>query len=152
MLILQVAEALQSLEELPKSETELPVAGTLYSRQIDLKKSDAPTGYQQSFSQVKLGRDWQECCFKHIDDSVKVVSLIQSAGSGASGDCCLAISEKQDVSCVIKFFQKCKDLTLLEQAENKKANWDKVQGTGNFETRVVKLGPDKGCLVMPAMR
>lgn len=149
MLILQVTKALQSLEELPKSETKLPAAGTLYSRQIDLERDDARTGYKQSFSKVTLQCGWQECRSQYIDSSVKVVSLIRSAGSGASGDCCLAISKNQDMSCVIKFFQKRKECTLLQQAENEKANWDQAYGKGVFETRVVKLGPEKGCLVMP---
>lgn len=149
MLIIQVAKALESLEKLPQSETELPVSGTHYARQIDLNRDDTRTGYRQSFSKVKLVNGWQDCRSRYIDGSVKVVSLIRSAGSGASGDCCLAISEKQDMSCVVKFFQGRQGLTLLEQAEAEKANWDQAYGTGDFVTRVVKLGVDKGCLVMP---
>ena len=145
MLILQIAKAMECLENLDMPEIKLPVKGKVYSREIDLQ-----TGKKQCCKPITLKEGWQACRNHYISASIKNVSLIQIVGSGASGDCCFAVStNNQHQSCVIKFFRALQDTTTLEQAKCEKANWDKAYGTGDFETRVVNIGQDRGCLAMP---
>ena len=145
MLILQIAKAMECLKNLDTPAIRLPVKGTVYSREIDLK-----TGKKQCYKQITLKEGWQECLNRYISPRLQYVSLIRSVGSGASGDCYFAVStNNQQQSCVIKFFQALPQATTLQQAECEKANWDKAYGTGDFKTRVVQLGILRGCLVMP---
>ena len=149
MLILQTARAMECLQNLDVSNTMLPVQGTVFSRQIDLKKNDARTTDKQCYTQITLKKGWQRCRKNYIDSTVRAVNLIRSVGSGASGDCCFAVSTDQQKSCVIKFFQAARNTTTLEQAKKEKKNWDRAYGTTCFETLVVTLGGERGCLAMP---
>lgn len=149
MLILQIARAMECLKNLDTSDTKLPGKGKVYSRQIDLEPSNERTVDKQCFKEINLVEGWQACRNHYIDSDVKTVSLIRSVGSGGSGDCGFAVSLDQDRSCVIKFFQASSDITTLELAKLEKKNWDKAYGTDEFETRVVTLGTDSGCLAMP---
>jgi len=146
MLILQIAKAMECLQNLDTSDTMLPEKGKVYSRQINLGEGD-----KQAYTHIELGENWQACRDHYIDSSVTTVNLIRSVGSGAFGDCFFAVSEVRGEyrSCVIKFFQDAEGFTTLEQATQEKEHWDQAYGKSDFETRVVKMGEDRGCLAMP---
>ncbi|KAG7374347.1 protein kinase domain containing protein [Nitzschia inconspicua] len=86
-----------------------------------------------------------------VEPLPKRLFVIQHLGFGGSGNCCLALSDKGESCCAIKFFHRARDRDI--RAVEECSNWNKVYGKANVVPKCRVFEAAEGyCLVMPYFR
>jgi hypothetical protein len=109
---------------LSRNESSL---GSVVIRKTMASRTLTPNANVYAFGKITIKRVAKKFPLSTYDNPMPAtIHVIQHLGSGDHGSCCLAVSEKQDCWCVVKFFHDRAGSTSLAAAELN--NWKRVYG------------------------
>jgi hypothetical protein len=124
----------------------------LSCRVLNLKEEEG-TKMRCSFQKLRLPEVDLTSCVNFAE--TKEIYLIHHLGNGESGDCCLAVTNKGDQCCAVKFFLKHEgESTRRELAAKELDNWNKVYGADDLLPRCYLgyLPNHDGYICMPYLK